>query len=94
MAKSTESPAPHRPEPAMEGVGMMGMAKGNPIPRNPYKLDNGLMYCEWCQCTYSRSGWGSGYNTNERGSTMPPAYSLIATIPDDVCPRCRRKETP
>ena len=75
----------------------MGMAAGIPEPRNPYRLANGLMYCEWCPCTYSRGSdetghWSSCRSLNPRGSTMPPQYRSIADIPDDVCPQCRRKE--
>jgi hypothetical protein len=84
------SPPPH---PMQNGRGRsMGMATGNPKPRNPYKLLNGLMRCEWCRCTYSRGGFCSAYNTNGTGSTLPPVLRILSIIPDDVCPSCKRKE--
>lgn len=70
----------------------MGMAMPRPQPRKPYRLDNGLMHCEKCPCTYSRGGWATGYDLTPRNETVLPRYRKIADLPDDVCPMCRTKE--
>ena len=69
----------------------MGMAMGSRLIRAPYMMANGLMHCEACTCTYSRGGWCKGIDRN-RGTTMPPKFSKIGNIPDDVCPWCRATE--
>ena len=76
----------------------MGMAQPDKPPRAPYKMDNGLMYCEACPCTYSRGSdegghFWSGRYTN-KNKTTPPNFIAHGCIPDDVCPRCRTKEEP
>jgi hypothetical protein len=71
----------------------MGMAIGNPPPRAPYKMANGLMYCEECHCTYNPTTvFVRGFRLRPR-DTMPGSnFYATSEVPKGECPSCGKKE--
>ncbi len=71
----------------------MGMAMGSPPPRAPYKMKNGLMYCEECMCTYSpKTDFVRGFRTRQRETTPGSNFHATSVVPKGECPSCGTKE--
>lgn len=47
-----------------------------------------LVKCHRCTAHYAPGGWCTARDL--ANGTEPPRYVIVATIPDDCCPICRR----